>query len=673
VDLAKMSLWLVTLAKDHALTFVDHALRHGDSLVGLSRKQIEALHWDSGAPILKGLGVHEPLEKVTALRKRIREADESTSDKELRDLWEQAQFELDKVRLLGDLVIAAFFEGEKLKDREVKRSGYVSVIVSGEAERYRGWLKSWRQAERQLAPFHWEIELPEVFDRKNPGFDAFVGNPPFLGGVGISRDLGMKYFQWLTTFFPPAGHQCDLVAYFFRRAFALIRDGGCFGLIATNTISQGDTRAGGLRVILSESGEIFAATRRLRWPGLAAVIVSVVHIFKGHYTCERRLDGAVVPRVSAYLVSSNVDDSPPVLTASPLFTQGSAIAGQGFLFDDQDSKASPISTMQAILERSPRSAQRVLPYIGGEELNNHPRLAHHRYVICLSDLQDEQELNAWPELTDIVRTKVKPERDQLGTNPNNIPLKKRWWAYHAHRPDFYRAAQPLQRILAINCGATPHLAFGFLPTGMVYSKTLAAFLLDAYAAFCALQSRPHEIWARFFSSSMKDDLRYTPSDCFETFPFPQNWETHPVLEAAGKVYYEFRAALMIKNDEGLTKTYNRFHDPDERDPNILQLRDLHSAMDRSVLDAYGWTDIPTDCEFLLDYEIDEEEWGDKKKPYRYRWPDEVRDEVLARLLELNAQRAKEEDRSGAAAAKKGGKKPAAKRIPKASDTENLFS
>ena len=109
---------------------------------------------------------------------------------------------------------------------------------------------------------------------------------------------------------------------------------------------------------------------------------------------------------------------------------------------------------------------------------------------------------------------------------------------------------------------------------------------------------------------------------------------------------------MVRNDEGLTKTYNRFHDPDERDPEILKLRELHAAMDRAVLDAYGWSDIPTDCEFLLDYEIDEEEWGDKKKPYRYRWPDEVRDEVLARLLELNAERAKEEARSGAAAAKK---------------------
>ena len=118
---------------------------------------------------------------------------------------------------------------------------------------------------------------------------------------------------------------------------------------------------------------------------------------------------------------------------------------------------------------------------------------------------------------------------------------------------------------------------------------------------------PHEVWARFFASSMKDDLRYTPSDCFETFPFPPNFETDPTLESAGRAYYDFRAALMVRNNEGLTKTYNRFHDPDERSPDILKLRELHAAMDRAVLDAYGWTDLKPTCEFLLDYEEDEDE------------------------------------------------------------------
>jgi hypothetical protein len=207
----------------------------------------------------------------------------------------------------------------------------------------------------------------------------------------------------------------------------------------------------------------------------------------------------------------------------------------------------------------------------------------------------------------------------------------------------------------------------------VFAESLIVFPFDTHTAFCALQSRPHETWARFFGSSLEDRLRYTPSDCFETFPFAENWDRHPVLEEAGRAYYEFRAALMVRNNEGLTKTYNRFHDPDEDDAEIAKLRDLHAVMDRAVLDGYGWNDIPLACEFLLDYEIDEEEWGNKKKPWRYRWPDEVRDEVLARLLELNAERAKDEARSSADAGKKGQKKSAGKRTPKARETEDLFS
>jgi hypothetical protein len=110
---------------------------------------------------------------------------------------------------------------------------------------------------------------------------------------------------------------------------------------------------------------------------------------------------------------------------------------------------------------------------------------------------------------------------------------------------------------------------------------------------------------------------------------------------------------MVENGEGLTKTYNRLHDPDERSPKILRLRELHAAMDRAVLDAYGWTDFTPRLDFLLDYEEDEDEDegrpSRRKKPWRYRWIDEDRDEALARLLELNKQRAEQERLSGRAA------------------------
>jgi hypothetical protein len=163
---------------------------------------------------------------------------------------------------------------------------------------------------------------------------------------------------------------------------------------------------------------------------------------------------------------------------------------------------------------------------------------------------------------------------------------------------------------------------------------------------------------------MKDDLRYTQSDCFATFPFPNECPAFGELNERGKIYFTTRADTMTRNREGLTKTYNRFHDPNEKSPGILHLRELHSAMDRAVLEAYGWDDLAATarCEFLLDYE--EEGTGDsglgvgdlgdenqslsaspksrRKLPWRLRWPDDFRDEVLARLLELNEQRHKEE-------------------------------
>ncbi|MCK6565949.1 MAG: class I SAM-dependent DNA methyltransferase, partial [Dehalococcoidia bacterium] len=254
------------------------------------------------------------------------------------------------------------------------------------------------------------------------------------------------------------------------------------------------------------------------------------------------------------------------------------------------------------------------------------------------------EARRWPELMAIIEDKVRPFRQQV----NRARHRQFWWQFGETRSGLVKAVKGLRRVL-VACIVSNKPSFAFLPANMVFSHKLVVFPLDSFAAFALLQSRIHDLWARMFSSTMKDDLNYAPADCFETFPFPPDWTTSPALEAAGQAYYDFRAALMVRNNQGLTATYNRFHDPDETDPDILELRRLHAAMDRAVLDAYGWTDIPTDCEFRLDYEDPEDEDDDpassprrKKKPWRFRWPEAVHDEVLARLLALNQERAEAE-------------------------------
>ena len=683
VDLAKVSLWLSTLARDHPLTFVDHAFRHGDSLVGLTRRQIEAFHWlPDTEPFQAGfetMRVREHVANATELRRRIREAGEEVSDQELHDLWHDARDEIDAVRLFGDLALAAFFEEAKSKQREARRLQYTTAVAEGEAIRYLPWLEEQRDDTPPLAPFHWEIEFPEVFDRENPGFDAFVGNPPFAGKNAVAAGNIAGYPDWLKTLHDESHGNADLVAHFYRRTFKLLRNGGTLGLIATNTIALGDTRSSGLRWICEHDGEIFRATKRYQWPGDAAVVVSVLHITKSDYADTKVLDGTAVDTITAFLFHRGGHADPVRLQANAGKSfQGSIVLGMGFTFDDTDKKgvASPLAEMHRLIESDPHNREAIFPYIGGEEVNTSPTHAHHRYVINFHDYplrRDNLETTwlyadaeqrrewlreaivpldypdpvaaDWPNLVPIIEERVKPERTKLGDNGDARRRKEKWWLWGRYTPALFSAVASLGRVLAIS-RVGQQAAFAFLPPNMVYAESTIVFPLVTDAAFCALQSRLHEIWARFFGSSLEDRLRYTPSDCFETFPFPDGWETHPTLEGPGRTYYDHRADLMVQNDEGTTKTYNRFHDPYENDPEIGRLRELHTAMDRAVLDAYGWTDIPTDCDFLLDYEIDEATWGRKKKPYRYRWPDPVRDEVLTRLLALNAERAAEEARTG---------------------------
>jgi hypothetical protein len=677
VDLSKVSIWLVTLAKEHAFTFLDHALRHGDSLVGLSRKQIEAFHWDPDAPRFQAgfetMQVREHVEQVSELRQLIREADETISDWELRDLWDEAQVELSKVRLFGDLVIAAFFEGSKPKEREAKRSKYADAVVSREGEDHRGRLEEQRHADPPLTPFHWEMEFPEVFDRESLGFDAIVGNPPFAGKNTVAAANVSGYPDWLKEMHEESHGNADLVAHFFRRAFTLICARGAFGLIATNTIAQGDTRGTGLRWICENGGEIYSARKRVKWPGLAAVVVSVLHVMKGKCSSSKCLDDREVETITAFLFHRGGHDDPARLVANvgKSFI-GSYILGMGFTFDDTDTKgiATTNAEMQRLIEENSRNAEIIFPYIGGEEINTSPTHAHHRYVINFGERSEEECRQRWPELFAIIEEKVRPERAKLNRNAIGRKRAALWWQYGSTAKQLYRAIEGIERVLVVPRTST-QFSFAYLPSGMVYSENTVVFPLDM-SFFSSMQSRVHEVWVRFFSSTLKDDIGYRPSDCFETFPFSEDCVTSQSLREIGQIYYDFRAELMLGSDQGLTKTYNRFHDPDEHDPDIEKLRELHAAMDRAVLDAYGWSDISTDCEFLLDYEIDEEEWGKKKKPYRYRWPEGVHDEVLARLLELNADRAKEEASSGATAKKKRSKKPSTP-SPKDTNTMDLFS
>ncbi len=724
-DLAKLSLWLATLAKDHPFTFLDHSLRTGDALVGLSKKQIIAFHWDLEAKeskerIFGQTELEKSLKNALSLRNEILEGGDYMLPGLKAVRLKHADEVLDPVRRAGDLCLAAFFAGDKPKKRTELREQYLDALL--ESDPKHGFrpekievvgklVNQLRHGEpHPVTPFHWEIEFPEVFARENGGFDAFIGNPPFVGGRRVREASGGSYFDWLLATHEEASGNADLVAFFFRRAFQLLRRDGSFGLIATNTIRQGDTRQTGLRWICVNGGTIYAARRRYKWVGEAAVVVSVVWVAKGAQSAPFDLDGQSVPIITAYLFHDGGHENPAVLTANDGKSfQGCVILGMGFTFDDTDKKsiANPLSLMRELVGNTPRNKERIFPLIGYSEVSNDPRHEHHRYTINFADFPlrrdtalGQQWITAkvdqraawlrvglvpedypyavaadWPDLLDLVEQKVKPERTRKKADGSFVlrdPLPLRWWHYADKRPALFSATECLGRVLVNASQASTHFTFSFLPTGLIYTSNLNVFPFATFGAFCCLQSQPHEVWARFFMATLGDALAYTPSDCFETFSFPAGWETDATLEAAGQEYHDFRAALMIRHNEGLTKTYNRFHNSEETDPGILRLRELHTAMDHAVLAAYGWSNLVEQgravCEFIPDY-YDEptEEGGDPiPKSIRYRWPDATRDEVLARLLKLNAERHAEEVRQGlhTPAAKKAARKTTAKKAPK---------
>jgi hypothetical protein len=666
VNLAKLSLWLATFAKDHPFTFVDHTLRCGDSLVGLTAHQIEAFHWqpkEEGA-LLRDLPSR--LRLILNARAQILDAADETPYETLAQKLAVTEEQKIDLLLAGDLVVAAFFATDKPKGREARRKELAEKFRRGRARvtdielenELQDAVRALKVGLRGVTPFHWELEFPEVFrldefGRRTTGFDAMVGNPPFLGGIMISASLGDLYLDFLKTYYEGTGNRMDLVGYFFRRAFNCLHSGSAMGLIATKTIAKGDTRAGSLRFIVNAGGRIYSATRRLKWPGTAQVVVSVVHIQIGEAPAEVRciLDGRSVSQITAFLFDKGGSADPFKLAenGSKSF-KGYELKSQGFLFDDSDDKASPLRERKSLLERNEKNGERIWPYIGGDELNNSPRHQFHRWVIYFGSMS-LAEAQQWPDLLEVLARKVKPEWDANGTEAHH----HRYWQFGRPRPALAKAIGGLPNVI-VNSLVTSQWALAVLPSNWIYSHSVNVFAWDSYGAFAILQSRVHEIWARFFGSSMKDDLRYTPTDCFETFPFPTDWGSNPQLEQMGETYYRYRAELMVRIDKGITWTYNRFHNKFEANPEILKLRGLHDEMDRAVLDAYGWTDLHPRLDFILDYadegENENPNGRGRKKPWRYRWVDEDRDEVLARLLELNRTRAEGQAQSDSGAVAK---------------------
>ncbi|MGE3834537.1 MAG: DNA methyltransferase [Acidimicrobiia bacterium] len=655
VEMAKLSLWLITLAKDRPFNFVDHALRCGDSLLGITDlDQLNTFHLDPakgralhGRTLFDPTGWIEPLVKA-AVQKR--QELESFTVIDIHDanrkhvLLDESTLVLNELKVIADLVVgAAVATSTQREDAYGARLLSVASDVSlaldpaqavGDRQarlddlglRAAYWLDEGRPAmspPRQC--FHWVLEFPEVWlAGGRQGFDAIVGNPPFLGGTRIVSIHGDHISSYLARVFPPFSKRVDLCALFFRRAASLITTTGSIGLLATNTIAQATTRRGGLDILTAEGLAIARARKSFPWPGAASIQASAVWLTARPWSGTFRLDGREVASISSLLEPGHDDLAFPERLPANVGRSfnGSRVWGEkdGFYLTDMEAAQ--------MLEADPSNRRVIKPCMNGSDLNNSPNLAPSRWIIDFGEMTEAEASGYRAPFERLYRT-VRPWRLELDPKKYGR-IVSGWWKYFHPRNELYGGIRDLNLHCVIaRARVSDHHMLAFLPTDMVYMDKLVVFLLDDLVSFEVLQSGIHDVWARQYSSTLGTTMSYLPPDAFETFPLPRA-EGNSGGEAASE-FYATRSEVMAARGEGLTRTHNRVHSAAEMSEDIVQLRASLVGLDYAALASYGWSDIDLGHGF-----------HETRQGVRYTFAEEARSEILERLLRLNVVRGEEQ-------------------------------
>jgi Helicase conserved C-terminal domain len=462
VEMAKLSLWLLTLAKDKPFEFLDHAIRCGDSLIGIhDLEQLRTFNLD-----LKGdenqlflQFMESRIRGVVELRTRI-EATESNraEDVELQDrLLREATEKIERVKYSADMLVGAEFlrwdQGDLIHDEldskkagvdehrrptpewlrakrateEFRRAARTSATITVATMFNHADVNAFKEQSRLRlngqAPFHWPLEFAEVMAERG-GFDAFVCNPPFMGGQKITGNLGEDYREYLVKLLGRGQRgSADLCAYFFLRAASSLRHCGQLGFLATNTIAQGDTREVGLDQLAARGFSIPRAVASRPWPGQASLEVAHVWIRRGGWPAPFVLDDKPIAGIRSFLTE------PGAVTGKPFRLKanegksfiGSYVLGMGFVLSADEANN--------LIDKDPKNKDVLYTYLNGEDLNTRPDQSPSRWVINFFDWPLDRDSAPksydgpvaadYPDCLAIVVEKVKPERTPKQKNPTD--------------------------------------------------------------------------------------------------------------------------------------------------------------------------------------------------------------------------------------------------------------
>ncbi|UEJ81853.1 SAM-dependent DNA methyltransferase [Brachybacterium halotolerans subsp. kimchii] len=660
VEMCKLSLWLVSLDPTKPFSFVDDKILCGNSLLGITDEaNLRAIDLDpstarsqADAPqmfatwnperFLDPLDVDGILRDAADLRRRLAspvdDTDPQRAAKTKRRLWDEYQEKVETLLCVADGIIStglrtggkpgkrrdeAFEELREAVDRAFAQEGHHDATML-DALVEEGLTPEVETDYERWQPLHWAISVPDVI--RHGGFDAIIGNPPFLGGRKLSGAMGSNVRDWLVDVVANSQRgSADLVAYFFLRAMALLGPNGTLGLIATNSVAQGDTREVGLDRMEESGFTITRAIRSRHWPSKSANLeYAAVWGTRGQVSphVPRDADGSAVPKISTLLEPAGRAVGAPIrlFENRHLAFIGCYVLGMGFVVEKDEARV--------WTDEMPKNSEVLFPYLNGEDLNSRPAADASRWVIDFNDLT-AQEAAKYSAPFERLTEQVKPERASKAEPVSSAP----WWIFWNRRPALRKAIDRLDEVLAIALVSKTVMP-ARVSTGQVFSHALGVFATASFSDQALLSSSLHQLWAIRFGSGLRNDPRYTPSDVFETFPRAHGTDA---LDKIGRTLDEERREIMLRRDLGLTKLYNLVNNPDvhdEDDPDVARMRQIHVDLDNTVMEAYGWDDVDLGHGFHT-----------YRQMQRWTVSPEARVEILDRLLEENHRRAAQESRT----------------------------
>lgn len=638
VEMAKLSLWLLTMDPQRPFGFLDDRLVQGDSLLGLvSAEQLDSLHIDPVA----GRRIHETgfdfsdtwhttLRSVADTRRKITaHGVSSIRDVEFKQhLLAQAQLSTKSLGIVADYLTGIGLTSAASKSNKNIDTAFVAASIEIGNRLDAGIDDLYAQAGELLQrgrpeniaerkPLHWPVAFPEILsDNSDPGFDAIVGNPPFIGGQDISGSLGGDYLAWLQRY-DGGGVKgsADISTRFILRAQRLLNSKGQIGLICTKTVTQGASLRVGIEQAVRRGMTIRKALSSHKWP-TASASLEIVEFWGSSSSVgaegERTLDNQPVSLIGPDLMAVGRSGGVKYKLSenSGLAFIGSYLLGEGF----------EVSAAEAedLIARNIRNRDVLQPYVTGKNINKFPEHYAGRWVINFRDWPLEKA-KGYPDPLALVEARVKPVRDEVSVKSRRV----NWWRYASVASSLYSAIEKHDEVVVM-AQSSSTLQPAVLKNGFVFDQTCVVFSRSDPAFFAFLASDIHFSWVSRFALTVSKDFRYTPSDVFSNLPIPT---MGAAAEGLGHELISVRSRVMKSRALGLTDLYNFINEPECRDREVLELRSIHSKINREIFDCYGWRDLDVKMSHYPVF-----------SGTRWTLDPVLRNEVVERLIEENNRR-----------------------------------